>query len=692
MPAKRWVTVLRSRGGVVVGSAVVFIAAGTATVVLSPSSPDHAAPVPKITGPAKSSAVTGTQTVTASCSDNVGCASVTFKAGSQTIGTDTSAPFSVDWDSTGTADGSHDLTATAVDAAGNTVTSFGRPVTVTNVLANAWVSSNGSSIGANCGRTAAELNPDLTGESLCPDGSGQAYADVLPGDTVAYLADDVLGDQQICRSSADCSGPQEDKGGAPVIFRGSNTTVGNFIAGKNSDGGPWAPSNITITGLTIHGRFEEFGNPMDNWWIHDNHIWQLTNAGAPNSNPLLEFKGISHLTVTDNEIGPSCCDADLSQSLNRDISNIAEDVTFEGNYFHDAYDACKNVPAAVTAAYGPCDGAGAGDTTDGGSIPTTTTLTSGINDSVTTIHVAGVTNFPSTVNFYATIDSEVVGVVAPHGSTTWTVVRGTRSTSAASHLNGATVSVTNIGFAHVDGMQIAGGMTGFTFTRNRVYDIGGNGQVNGQALFIESGDYIQSSIPSCGGSPDAEDIQVTNVLVANNMFAIVPNNAVSAGNHYCGGHGLCGHNGYCRWLYNSIYTNTGAGNFITANIDPTASVVIVGNLMKRLDTATGSVPGNCLLTTYTGGTMSPTVGHNIYLNQAPFFDSTSKCDPTDTRGSPTYVSTAELAPDLHLLGAQTAINGGEAVYCGPGKPVTVDLDGDTRWSGSACDIGADEVP
>jgi hypothetical protein len=101
------------------------------TAVL-PSVADSTAPTVSLTAPAAGS-VGGTVTVSANASDNIGVAGVTFKVDGITIGNeDTSAPYSVSWDSSTGTNGSHTLTAVARDAAGNTTTSTGVSVTVTN--------------------------------------------------------------------------------------------------------------------------------------------------------------------------------------------------------------------------------------------------------------------------------------------------------------------------------------------------------------------------------------------------------------------------------------------------------------------------------------------------------------------------------------------------------------------------------
>jgi len=68
-----------------------------------------------------------------------------------------------------------------------------------------------------------------------------------------------------------------------------------------------------------------------------------------------------------------------------------------------------------------------------------TTLNGGITASATTLVVNSATGFPTSSQFRILIDSEIMLVTGVSG-TTFTISRGQESTSAASHLSGATVS------------------------------------------------------------------------------------------------------------------------------------------------------------------------------------------------------------------------------------------------------------
>ena len=71
--------------------------------------------------------------VTATAADNVAVAGVQFKLDGGNLGAeDTASPYGITWDTTTATNGSHTLTAVARDGAGNTTTSTGVTVTVSN--------------------------------------------------------------------------------------------------------------------------------------------------------------------------------------------------------------------------------------------------------------------------------------------------------------------------------------------------------------------------------------------------------------------------------------------------------------------------------------------------------------------------------------------------------------------------------
>jgi chitodextrinase len=118
---------------------------GTATIAaVNPVSqtPDTTPPVVSITAPISGDTLSGTAvTVSASASDPIiagqitsGLIGVQFRLDGQIVGSEVlAAPYSLVWDTTAVLSGTHTMSAVARDAAGNTATSAGVAVTVSNV-------------------------------------------------------------------------------------------------------------------------------------------------------------------------------------------------------------------------------------------------------------------------------------------------------------------------------------------------------------------------------------------------------------------------------------------------------------------------------------------------------------------------------------------------------------------------------
>ena len=120
-----------------------YFAAGIANEVaglygridLGATAPDIVAPTVTVSAPVAGAAIIGMTPVTATAQDDKGVASVEFFAGATSLGTATTAPFTVTWNSANTANGAVNLTAVAADAAGNKTTSAAVGVIVANVAA-----------------------------------------------------------------------------------------------------------------------------------------------------------------------------------------------------------------------------------------------------------------------------------------------------------------------------------------------------------------------------------------------------------------------------------------------------------------------------------------------------------------------------------------------------------------------------
>ena len=111
----------------------------TITALPTPPSTDTLSPTVAIASPANSASVSGSATrVSATASDNVGVVGVQFKLdGNNLDSADSTAPYSVTWNTATATNGTHSLTAVARDAAGNSTTSSAVSVTVNNPVADA---------------------------------------------------------------------------------------------------------------------------------------------------------------------------------------------------------------------------------------------------------------------------------------------------------------------------------------------------------------------------------------------------------------------------------------------------------------------------------------------------------------------------------------------------------------------------
>ncbi|HSK03314.1 MAG TPA: Ig-like domain-containing protein [Kofleriaceae bacterium] len=96
------------------------------------AAPDTTPPITALTAPAGGATLQGSVALEASASDDRGVVRVELYANATLIGSDTSAPWGVTWDTTAVASGGYTLSTKAYDAAGNVGTSAGVSVTVDN--------------------------------------------------------------------------------------------------------------------------------------------------------------------------------------------------------------------------------------------------------------------------------------------------------------------------------------------------------------------------------------------------------------------------------------------------------------------------------------------------------------------------------------------------------------------------------
>jgi hypothetical protein len=192
------------------GGAILALKAGAS----SPPPPDTTNPSVSVTEPSDGGTVSETVDVTASASDNVGVTSVQFTLDGANLGpADTSAPYTVSWNTTTATDGSHALRAIARDAAGNSTTSAQVTVTVEN---SSPPPPPGGSIALVAQRTGALTT---SGTALSIPVPATAAGDALVA-SIALAA----GSSKSITGVTDSAGGTWTKG--PVGFQsGSNTRV-----------------------------------------------------------------------------------------------------------------------------------------------------------------------------------------------------------------------------------------------------------------------------------------------------------------------------------------------------------------------------------------------------------------------------------------------------------------------------------
>ncbi len=126
----------------------------------STSTADTSAPSVSISAPAQGATVSGATTISATASDNVGVSKVEFYINGALAGSDSSAPYSLSWNTLAVTDGSYTLAVKAYDAAGN-VSQSSATVTVKNSAVTPPSTSTAFSIWSSTDRPAVlDVGPD----------------------------------------------------------------------------------------------------------------------------------------------------------------------------------------------------------------------------------------------------------------------------------------------------------------------------------------------------------------------------------------------------------------------------------------------------------------------------------------------------------------------------------------------------
>jgi hypothetical protein len=138
------------------------LAGNTQTSTVVNVSVDNTAPVVSLSAPANGAFVTGTLAVSATATDNVAISKVEFyRDDNVLLTTDTSSPYTFNWDSTTVTQGAHTLYAIAEDTTGLRTTSATMAITVDNTAPTVAITSpaNGATVPRN---TSVNINANAS--------------------------------------------------------------------------------------------------------------------------------------------------------------------------------------------------------------------------------------------------------------------------------------------------------------------------------------------------------------------------------------------------------------------------------------------------------------------------------------------------------------------------------------------------
>ena len=160
--------------------------------------------------------VNRTVSLTVSATDSVGVTTVRFFVDGTLLGSDTTSPYSVDWDTSGETEGDHTLTAEAEDAAGNVGTSAAATVTVQNVQVFSVMATGIEEVPASDSQATAQA--DLTINVASGDVQGGLVTSGIDA-TAAHIHDAFAG------SNGPVLIPLDQDGADPTIFTVPGGTV-----------------------------------------------------------------------------------------------------------------------------------------------------------------------------------------------------------------------------------------------------------------------------------------------------------------------------------------------------------------------------------------------------------------------------------------------------------------------------------
>jgi hypothetical protein len=197
-----------------------------------------------VTAPAAGTVLAGVTTVTANAADNVGVVGVQFLLDGAPLGSeDLAAPFSVSWDTRTAAEGNHQLSARARDAAANTT--LASPIGVTTFNASDTTPPSVSITAPAAGATvsgvttisaAAADNIGVAAVTFFVDGVQIGAEDTTAPYDIAWNTTTVAnGPRSLTASARDVAG--NTRTSSPVMVTVSNSAISGLVAAYGFDEG-----------------------------------------------------------------------------------------------------------------------------------------------------------------------------------------------------------------------------------------------------------------------------------------------------------------------------------------------------------------------------------------------------------------------------------------------------------------------
>jgi hypothetical protein len=224
-----------------------YNASGESTYSNIVSVPELVSPTVSLTSPANNASVSGTVSVNASASDNLGVTKVEFYVNGTLKSTDTSTPYLYSWNTSSLTAGSYTLMAKAYDAAGNVGQTTNLSVTIVNDTVSPTVSvtapANNATVSGNISVTAnADDNVGVSKVEFYEDGALLSATNIAPYSYSWNSTTVTDGTHTLYAKAYDAAGNIKQSSNVTVTVRNDNTPPTVSIS---------SPSNSAIVSGTV---------------------------------------------------------------------------------------------------------------------------------------------------------------------------------------------------------------------------------------------------------------------------------------------------------------------------------------------------------------------------------------------------------------------------------------------------------